>query len=60
MKALTPSRPKGTRPSPLGKGEREVALLEVRDLSVRYGSIEALRGVSLSVMPGEFVAIVGP
>ncbi len=35
-------------------------LLEVRDLAVRYGSIEALRGVSLTVGAGEFVAIVGP
>jgi len=38
----------------------EEPLLDVRDLAVRYGSIEALRGVSLSVKAGEFVAIVGP
>lgn len=35
-------------------------LLDVRDLVVRYGRIEALRGVSLAVGRGEFVAIVGP
>ncbi|MDQ2784058.1 MAG: ABC transporter ATP-binding protein [Chloroflexota bacterium] len=49
-------------PSLKGRGSTEepTPLLEVRDLAVRYGSIEALRGVSLSVMAGEFVAIVGP
>ena len=40
------------------RGERP--LLDVRDLAVRYGSIEALREVTLSVRAGEFVAIVGP
>ena len=49
-------------PAPLPKrgGSEAEPLLEVRDLAVRYGSIEALRGVSLTVQPGEFVAIVGP
>ncbi len=35
-------------------------LLAVRDLSVHYGAIPALRGVSLDVAAGEIVAVVGP
>jgi branched-chain amino acid transport system ATP-binding protein len=35
-------------------------LLTVDDLSVRYGRVEALRGVSLRVGEGELVAVVGP
>jgi len=34
-------------------------LLEVIDLSVAYGRVEATRNVSLKVYPGEFVAIIG-
>ena len=34
-------------------------MLEVSDLSVRYGAIEALRGVSLTVRPGEIVTVIG-
>jgi len=34
-------------------------MLEVRDLRVRYGSIEAVRGLDLSVRQGELVALVG-
>ena len=36
-----------------------VPLLEVRDLVVRYGEVEALHGVSLAVFPGEIVALIG-
>jgi branched-chain amino acid transport system ATP-binding protein len=35
------------------------ALLEVSDLHAHYGSIEALRGVSLTVEEGEVVTIIG-
>src|SRR5213079_401211 len=35
-------------------------MLEIHDLSVNYGGLAALRGVSLTVKEGQFVAIVGP
>ncbi|MBQ0925321.1 ATP-binding cassette domain-containing protein [Saccharopolyspora endophytica] len=34
-------------------------LLEARDLVKRYGSVEALRGASFTVHPGEVVALIG-
>lgn len=39
---------------------RSVTLLEVTDLRVRYGEIEAVRGVSLNVEPGAFLLVLGP
>jgi branched-chain amino acid transport system ATP-binding protein len=36
-----------------------MALLEVRDLHVFYGSIEALKGISLDAEPGQIMAILG-
>ena len=35
------------------------ALLEVRDLTVCHGQLEAVRDVSLSVSAGEVVGIIG-
>lgn len=35
-------------------------LVTLRDVSVRHGSHPALRDISLSVMPGERVAVLGP
>jgi len=39
--------------------DRRAPLLAVRDLVVRYGQVEALHGVSLEVLPGEIVALIG-
>jgi branched-chain amino acid transport system ATP-binding protein len=36
------------------------ALLEVRDLSVSYGKVEAVHGVALKVEPGSIVTVIGP
>lgn len=35
-------------------------MLEITDLAVSYGGLRALRGVSLAVGAGQFVAVVGP
>ena len=35
-------------------------ILEVNDLSVSYGKVEALHHVSLKVRPGEIVTVIGP
>lgn len=36
------------------------SLLSTRDLTVQYGSIPALRGLSLEVAEGEIVSLIGP
>ena len=39
---------------------RAGTLLDVRDLHVRYGKVEAVHGVSLQVDPGTIVSVIGP
>jgi branched-chain amino acid transport system ATP-binding protein len=34
--------------------------LELDDLSVRYGAVDAVRGLSLELLPGEIVGLIGP
>jgi branched-chain amino acid transport system ATP-binding protein len=35
-------------------------MLEIRDLEVRYGAVEAVRGLTVTVGDGEVVALLGP
>ena len=35
-------------------------MLEVRDIYKSYGPVKVLNGISLSFLPGEIMAIVGP
>ena len=37
-----------------------MAILEVKDLAIRFGGIQALKGVSFSVEPNSFVGLMGP
>ncbi|MDX2007723.1 MAG: ABC transporter ATP-binding protein [Meiothermus sp.] len=37
-----------------------MSVLEVTNLTVRYGAVEAVRGLSLTVGPGEAITLIGP
>jgi len=52
MRTAHPSRPE----SPVRVGE---PLLELENVAVAYGAIEALKGISLTVRRGEVVAMIG-
>ncbi len=51
------AQPEGTRVS---AGAAANAMLEVGDLHVAYGQVEAVRGVSLALAPGQIVSVIGP
>jgi branched-chain amino acid transport system ATP-binding protein len=36
------------------------AMLEIGDLHVSYGQVDAVRGVSLELQPGQIVSVIGP
>jgi len=43
-----------------GDGMTESAALQLRDLTLRFGGLTVLDSVSLSVQPGELLALIGP
>ena len=36
------------------------AMLEIGDLHVSYGQVEAVRGVTLNLQPGQIISVIGP
>jgi branched-chain amino acid transport system ATP-binding protein len=36
------------------------AMLEIADLHVSYGQVEAVRGVTLALQPGQIISVIGP
>ncbi|WP_051513871.1 MULTISPECIES: ABC transporter ATP-binding protein [Microbacterium] len=40
--------------------ERVGASLSVRDLRIHYGNVEAVKGISFDILPGEFLTLLGP
>ncbi|WP_293261086.1 ABC transporter ATP-binding protein [Oryzomicrobium sp.] len=43
-----------------GMEQKNKPLLEVRDLAVAYGKVEALQGANLTLRQGELVTVIGP
>lgn len=51
----------GVRAAPIAAvGERPGSVVEVRDLVKRFADVEAVRGVSFDVAPGEAFGFIGP
>lgn len=53
------STPTDTAPAQPGTRKAGEDLLTVSDLHVYYGNIAAVKGISLSVKPGEIVTLIG-
>ena len=56
-RAAVPTQPTPT--SGLPSATATAPLLEIDNISVYYGNIAAVKGVSLTVMPGEIVTLIG-
>jgi branched-chain amino acid transport system ATP-binding protein len=55
-----PHRRPNTKTTTAGEGERSVPLLDVRDVSVRFGGIVALDTLSFTIDEGQICGLIGP
>ncbi len=55
-----PGRPKGEYRRAQPEGTPMSPLLEIGDLHVSYGQVDAVRGVTLAFAPGQIVGVIGP
>jgi branched-chain amino acid transport system permease protein len=55
-----PARPAVARLPAVSVVDRAVPVLDVRGVSVRFGGVQAVKGVSLQVGAGEVVGLIGP
>jgi multiple sugar transport system ATP-binding protein len=51
---------KSYHPPLLNKEGRTMSSVELKDIYKRYGKVEAVRGISMDIANGEFVAFLGP
>src|SRR5215471_3984071 len=47
-------------PSSLSRRRGLMPLLSIENLSVAYDKVEAVRGVSLAIQPGQIATVIGP
>jgi branched-chain amino acid transport system ATP-binding protein len=59
MERVTAEQPRAEQAAPPA-GEVRAPLLEVRDLTLRFGGVTALNGVGFTVGRGELFAVIGP
>lgn len=46
--------------TPIQEGAQSAPVVQMRDVRLRYGKTEALRGVSVDIRPGLLVGLIGP